>query len=169
MTMKNFTTATPLHQCARTKVGHDGFTYVELTIALALLTLSVAGTFPVLTQANTIAVTNRAHTCAEILVQNEIDAFLTAAPFYPQFSLIPAELVTGTTTQNNVAIYTDSSTGDVVVSGTLTRTVADLGLTQTTNSATQNLQITSETVTLNYTFRGKAYSVSMSTLRTSDS
>ena len=142
-----------------------------MMMALAILALVAASTFAAMTQANRFAVTNRVYTCAQTVVQNQIDTFLSVGPFYPQLNpaLVPTELATGTTTTNNVPIYTDTASGSAVIKGTLTRTVVDLGLTQTTNSVTDNLNTRRLTVTLAYTFGGKNYSIVMSTLRTSDS
>jgi type II secretory pathway pseudopilin PulG len=149
----------------------EAFTYTEMMMALGILALVAASTFAAMSQANRFAVANRVYTCAQILVQNQIDAFLSVGPFYPQYSpsIVPNELATGTTTTNNVPIYNDADSGGALVKGTLTRTVVDLGLTQTTNSATDNLNTRRLTVTLAYTFGGKNYSIVMSTLRASDS
>jgi hypothetical protein len=141
-----------------------------MMMALAILALIAASTFAAMSQANRFAITNRVYTCAQTIVQNQIDTFLSVGPFNPQLNpaLIPSELATGTTTTNNVSIYADTETAATVVSGTLTRTVVDLGLTQTTNSVTDNLNTRRLTVTLAYTFAGKNYSIVMSTLRSSD-
>jgi prepilin-type N-terminal cleavage/methylation domain-containing protein len=149
----------------------DAFTYTEMMMALAILALVAASTFAAMTQANRFAVTTRVYTCAQTLVQTQIDTFLSVGPFYPQLSppLVPAELAAGTTTTNNVPIYADTASGSTLVSGTMTRTVVDLGLTQTTNSVTDNLNTRRLTVTLAYTFLGKNYSIVMNTLRASDS
>jgi type II secretory pathway pseudopilin PulG len=147
----------------------DGFTYAEMMMALSILALVAASTFAAMSQANRFAITNRVYTCAQALVQNQIDTFLSVGPFNPQSDLIPAELATGTNTTNNIPIYADTASAATIVSGSMTRTVADLGLTQTTNSVTQNLYTRRLTVTLSYTFGGKSYSIVMSTLRASDS
>ena len=138
-------------------------------MALAILGLVAASTFAAMSQANRFAITNRVYTCAQTIVQNQIDTFLSVGPFDPQLSppLVPSELATGSTT-TSVPIYADTATAATVVGGTLTRTVVDLGLTQTTNSVTDNLNTRRLTVTLTYTFAGRNYSIVMSTLRSSD-
>lgn len=149
----------------------DAFTYAEMMMALAILALVAASTFAAMSRANRFATTNRVYTCAQTVVQNQIDSFLSVGPFNPQLNppLVPTELATGTTTTNNVQIYADTASGSTVVSGTLTRTVVDLGLSQTTNGSTDNLNTRRLTATLTYTFGGKNYSIVMSTLRASDS
>ncbi len=148
-----------------------GFTYVELMVATAILALVAGTVVTAMGQANNYAFSHRVYTCAQTLAQNEIDAFLSAAPFHPQLNppLVPPALVEGTTMNNNVQIYADPESGGSIVTGSMTRTVADLALTQTTNGVTQNLRTRRLTVTLNYTFGGKDHSVRMSTLRSSDS
>lgn len=65
-------------------------------------------------------------------------------------------------------IYQDPVTGTVLVTGTLTCTVIDVGATMTFVGTTKNLNIRKATVTVNYTFRGTPYVVSLDTLRTAD-
>jgi hypothetical protein len=128
---------------------------------------------------NSSAVANRIYTCAQTIAQNQIDAFLSAQPYSPRHiaddgtayprtatPLIPANLSVGTTT-STPTIYNDPS-GTLTITGTMSCVVADLGLNQTTNSITDSLDCRSLSVTLNYTFKGKAYSVALSTVRTSD-
>src|SRR5438552_4887597 len=159
------------HPFKRETPRQDAFTYAEMMMALAILALVAASTFAAMSRANRYAVTNRVYTCAHTLVQSQIDTFLSVGPFYPQLSppLVPTELATGTTTTTNVPIYADSASGSTVVDGTMTRTVVDLGLTQTTSGVTDDLHTRRLTVTLTYTFSGKNYSIVMSTLRASDS
>jgi hypothetical protein len=119
-------------------------------------------------QMNMSATSNRVYTCAETIAQNQIDGFLSAQPYSPQLSQIPTELVTGTTT-STVPIYTDPASGGTLsVSGTMTRVVEDLALTQLTNGKTDNLDARRINVTIDYTFKGRAYQVSLSSVRTSD-
>lgn len=151
--------------------AREAFTYTEIMVALAILALAASAAFASLTQANKFAVSHRVYTCAQTLAQNQIDAFLSAGPFYPQLNpaLIPPELIAGTATTAGITIYADSATNAAVVTGAMTRTVADLGLTQTTGGTTDPLHTRRLSVTLSYTFAGREYSVLMSTLRASDS
>ena len=80
-----------------------------MMMALSILALVAASTFAAMSQANRFAITNRVYTCAQTLVQNQIDTFLSVGPFYPQSDLIPAELATGTNTTNNIPIYADTA------------------------------------------------------------
>ena len=105
------------HPFMRETSRQDAFTYAEMMMALAILALVAASTFAAMSQANRFAITNRVYTCAQTLVQNQIDTFLSVGPFYPQFdpALVPTELAAGTTTTNNVPIYADTATAATVV------------------------------------------------------
>jgi type II secretory pathway pseudopilin PulG len=144
------------------------FTMIEVLVSFTMLGLIAAGTMWALTQSNAYASANRVHTCARTLVQNQIDAIETAESFDPQLGYVPTVLATGTSTQSNLTIYKDPLTNAVAATGTLTTTVADLGLTQTTNSVTSNLNVRRATVTLTYTYRNQSYAFTMCTLRSSD-
>ena len=106
----------------------------------------------------------RLFTGAQTVAQNQIDLMFCDSPYNPQKSQVPAELVPGTQTQNNIPIYTDPVTNDVVAAGTVTSTVVDTG----TSYGGYGLNVYSITVTVSYQFRGNSYQVTMSTLRTSD-
>src|SRR5437879_7810837 len=85
----------------------DGFTYAEMMMALSILALVAASTFAAMSQANRFAVTNSVYTCAQTLVQNQIDTFLSVGPFYPQFipPLVPTDRATGPNTSTNIPTY----------------------------------------------------------------
>jgi prepilin-type N-terminal cleavage/methylation domain-containing protein len=211
--------------------GQAAFTLIEVLISLGLLTLIAGSVSWALSQVNVSAASSRVYTCAEIIAQNEIDEFLSAAPYNPQFNQIPAALVTGTSNtpivtptnaDNSITIYAEPANwtyanaaartgatgfvaGDIgeiayqsdngtywrltattptwvsdnsllVIKSNLPtdtpagfiRTVTDLALNQTTNGVTQSLNARSLRVTLNYTFKGKAYTVTLNTIRVSD-
>jgi hypothetical protein len=65
-------------------------------------------------------------------------------------------------------IYTDPNTGQVLVKGTVTMTVTDLGATTTLEGTTTDLNIRRATATVSYKFRNTHYTVSMDTMRTAD-
>ena len=102
--------------------------------------------------------------------QNQIDLILSKEPFdvttTPQ--RIPTVLALGTTTTPNVFIYQDPVSGTVIVTGTMTTTVADVGSTMTFAGTTANLNMRKATVNVAYTFHNKSYNVSMDTIRTAD-
>jgi hypothetical protein len=115
------------------------------------------------------AALSRLQTGASTVAQNRIDLILSDGPFNPQKNQTPPVLTLGTDfigTQSNptVPIYTDPATGEVSVRGWMTSNVVN---TNTVLNG-QNLNIYRATVTIFYVFRGRNYSVAMSTLRSSD-
>jgi hypothetical protein len=119
-----------------------------------------------MTQMNVYATGARLYSEAIAKAEQQIDAILTKGPFDPTANpqLIPTELTSGT--KNGVLIYKDPVSGQTIVTGTMTTTVADTGLTGTVGSTATALNIWQATVTVAWNFRGKNYSVSLDTLRT---
>ena len=161
------------------------FTLVETMSSLGLLTLLTVSVTWAFSQMNSSASSNRVYSCAQMVAQNYVDAFLSAEPYnpqlppqspspaptpqLPQFSASPVCTMAAPQSCGpvTVTIYTDPA-GSLTVTGNLSLAVADLALTQTTNSVTQNLNARQLRVTLNYMFKGKAYSVVLNTIRVSD-
>ena len=65
-------------------------------------------------------------------------------------------------------IYRDPNTGEVLVRGTLTTNIAELGDTMTLDGITTALNTRRATVRVSYNFRNRDYFVAMDTLRTAD-
>ena len=62
----------------------DGFTLVEVLIAVSLLGLFSSGALWTLTQANRYAALSRLYTGAQMAAQNQIDLIMSKGPFNPQ-------------------------------------------------------------------------------------
>jgi prepilin-type N-terminal cleavage/methylation domain-containing protein len=148
--------------------GQHGFTLAETLIGLSMLAILGAGSLWTMNVINVYATGARLYSEATAKAEQQIDAILTQGPFDPTANpqLIPAALTLGTTTQNGVLIYTDPVTNQTIVTGTMTTTVADTGLTGSVGGTATNLNIWQATVTVAWTFRGKNYSVSLDTMRT---
>lgn len=84
-------------------------------------------------------------------------------PYYPYY-----RSGSGQPISKQAFIYQDPVSGKVVVTGTLTSTAIDTGMTMTFAGATNNLNVRRVTTTVNYSFRKKDYNVAMDTLRTAD-
>ena len=149
--------------------GNKGFTLLELLVALSLISIALSTTVGALSQINSIASVARNLTGATTVAQNQIDLLVSNSPFNPQKTnpdgtlQVPPEFTLGTHTTNNVPIYKDPASG-VVVSGTMRTVVTDV-------SATYNgfsIPMYQATVTITYNYRSRSYSVTMSTVRTSD-
>jgi hypothetical protein len=201
-------------------------------VSLGVVIVGAASAMWALSQMNFAAANSRIYTCAEILAQNEVDAFLSAEPYVPALGQVPAALAIvtnsntpmvlptnadgsitlyfepGTWTYPNAAARTgatgfvagdigkiayqsDTSTfwrltattptwvsdsSSLIIKSNLptgtppgfVRTVADLGLSQTTNGVTTSLYARRLSVTINYKFKGKPYSVALNSVRVSD-
>ncbi|MGH8092241.1 MAG: type II secretion system protein [Chthoniobacterales bacterium] len=145
------------------------FTLTEAAVAIALIGITMTAFVMAMSSLNRSASVTRNATGAAAVIQNQIDLILSDGPFNPQKTnadgtpQIPPELVVGTHVTTNVSIYQEPTTG-IVVSGTLTTTIVDMspvlnGITLSTYRAD---------VQVNYTYRNQTYSLTRSTLRTSD-
>jgi type II secretory pathway pseudopilin PulG len=131
-----------------------------------------------LMQLNNYAAVNRLYTAAQTLAQNQIDLILTKAPFDPANNSYPTPnvLQTGTyysdpsnpntvsATPVNVPIYTDPANNAQIVKGTIRTDVSSVNVS--INGV--NLNLRQATVTVQYNFHGKSYSVKMDTMRAPD-
>jgi prepilin-type N-terminal cleavage/methylation domain-containing protein len=144
----------------------DGFTLSEVLVASAVLVMVGATAIYALTLTNRQAVNSRVRAAAQSVVQDQIDQILTRGPFVPTNVPpdVPAVLKSGTTVTKDVPVFVDPETGKLVVSGTLTTTVADSGAAWKGNS----LSIVKAAVTLEYTQAGRAQTIVMNTMRAPD-
>lgn len=147
----------------------SGLTLVEVMVACAMITLTCTTFMFAFAQLNQMAMVSRLSTGAYAAVQSQIDHINTDSPFEPQAATpqIPVCLTSGTTT-TSVNVYQDPISNDTV-SGTMTTAVTPVTTSYTSGSTTENLYLYQATVTVSYTYRNRSYSVSFSTLRTSDS
>jgi type II secretory pathway pseudopilin PulG len=147
-----------------------GFTLVEAVVAISLIGVGVASTLGALTKFNSIADMSRNGTGACAAVLNQIDLIQSDGPFNPQktnnngTAQIPPELQLGTQTKAVVVYqYKDLANNNVViVPGTMTTVVTDL------NPGSTTVYMYKAAVTVTYNYLNRAYSFSMSTVRTSD-
>lgn len=147
----------------------SGVTLVEVMTSCGLLAVIAGSSVAGLLRMNHNAALSRLQTGACTVAQNRIDLILSDGPFNPQKSQVPPALVAGTQTIGTAAaptipIYTDPKTGIASVKGWMTSSVVDTG----TSFNGTNLNLYRATVTVSYRFRGRTYSVTMQTLRTSD-
>jgi prepilin-type N-terminal cleavage/methylation domain-containing protein len=118
----------------------------------------------------------------QLMTTSELDAlassgvsFPTAAPtatpatsssYYPYYPYY--RTASGAPIQKQAFVYQDPVTGSVLVTGTLTTTITDTGMTSSFINANTSLNTRQANVTVTYTFRGRNYTLSMDTLRTAD-
>lgn len=174
------------------------FTLVEILISLAVIGTLSGGAYIGFNSINAYSVSSRLYSEAQTAAQNQIDLILSREPFDVMVTpkKIPLELMTpteiaalspalGTSTPStsnvyypyyqlngllarDAFIYTDPNTGLVLVKGTVTTTVTDVGNTMTLEGITTNLNTRRATVTVTYTYRNTNYSVSMDSMRSAD-
>ena len=145
---------------------------------VSIIALVVGAVIFGLSQLNYYAAVNRLYTGAQTLAQNQIDLILTKAPFNPATSQYPTPNVlqigtyysdpTNPNTLYNsaqpVAIYTDPSTNNQIVTGSIKTVVTDSGV----SIGGTSLNLRQATVTVTYTYRNKTFTVQMNTMRASD-
>jgi len=151
-----------------TRFRRAAFTLAEVMVGLGLFGITAAAAVSGMLHMNNNAALSRLQTGASTVAQNQVDLCLSDSPFNPQKSQVPPSLTLGTTntgssTNPTVAVYTDPKTG-LQVRGWMVTEVADTGTTYLSN----NLNIYRITVTVNYRFRSRSYSVKMGTMRASD-
>ncbi len=153
----------------RVRRRQTGLTLVEVMISCAMICITCTTFMFVFTQLNQMAMISRLYTGAYAVAQNQIDLISTDSPFEPGATptpVIPTELTVGTTT-TPVTVYQDPVSNNSVA-GTMTTVVAPVNTSYTSGSTTETLYLYQATVTVSYTYRNRNYSVSFSTLRTSD-
>lgn len=129
-----------------------GFALMDVMAGLAVIAMVAGASLWALSQANRMAATNRNLTAAKAVAQSRIDEALSVS--YRPPTTIPSVLATGTTT-TNITVVPETPT----ITGTMATTVAVTDAT---------LNIRRVTVTVNYTYRSKAYSVALTTARAPD-
>jgi prepilin-type N-terminal cleavage/methylation domain-containing protein len=175
-----------------------GFTLVEIVIALAVLGTMAGGVYLGFNAINTYAVSSRLYSEAQTAAQNQIDLILSKEPFDVMVTptRVPLELMTSTelaalspalgsstpaTTSSyypyyssngrlarDAFIYTDPTTGNIIVKGIVQTEVTEVPSTETLEGITTGLNLRRATVTVSYTFRNTLYKVVMDTIRTAD-
>jgi len=150
------------------KYRRAAFTLAETMVALGLFGITSAAGVAAMLRMNNNAALSRLQTGASTVAQNQIDLCLSDSPFNPQKSQIPPELTVGSTSTGSMAnptvpVYTDPKSG-IQVMGWMVTDVVDTSTVY--NSIALNVY--QVTVTVNYKFKGRAYSVKMNTLRSSD-
>ena len=142
------------------------FTLVEVVFAGCMLAVFVASAVVAMTQVNRWATGARLRTLGLAVAQQRIDQAQTVP--WQLSGTRPVVLTAGTTTDNNLPLNNDdlnSANGlSSAVSGLDTQTNA----TRTTVVTDITARTVRITVTVNFTYRGRATCVSLNTLRTSD-
>lgn len=150
------------------RLRRAAFTLAEVMVALGIFGITSTAAVSAMLRMNNNAALSRLQTGASTVAQNQIDLCLSDSPFNPQKNQIPPELTVGTTSAGSssnptIAVYTDPKSG-MKVMGWMVTDVVD---TSTTLSGA-NLNVYKISVTVNYRFKGRTYTIKMGTVRASD-
>lgn len=146
--------------------AETAFTLTDVLMTSGILLLVGATALYALTLTNRNAVSARVKAAAQSVVQNQIDQILTRGPYVPTNVPpdVPTVLTNGTTVTKDVPVFVDPETGTLVVSGTLTTKIVDSGAAVNGTP----LYVLKAAVTLDYMLGGRAFSVTLNTLRAPD-
>ena len=148
-----------------------GFTLVEVVIAGGMLAILVAGSFIALTQINRWATSARLRTLALAVAQQRIDLLATTP--WQVATARPAVLTAGTATENNLPLNNDGFNSGTGLSSAFTNLDSEGISAATATRTTEVTNLTARTlrvaVTVTFTYRNRPHSVSLTTLRATDS
>ncbi|HEY3899125.1 MAG TPA: hypothetical protein VGM54_10955 [Chthoniobacter sp.] len=143
-----------------------GITLPEVIIAASVLALFIVGSVSAMAQINRWASVARMRTMALAEAQQKIDQILMTS--WSVLNATPAILTAGTTTESNLPLNYDTFNSESSLVSSFTTMDTAINLTRTTTIKSISTHQVSAVVTVSYSYRGKTYSVSMTTLRTTD-
>lgn len=138
------------------------FTLIEVLVSAVIVILIGLSVVPAMLLLNTNTMAARLTTMASLIALNQVALVSTDAPFSPPDGQIPVDLALGEQTAP-VIIYDDPN-WDHSVNGTMTTKVEAVE----NEAGAPPLHLRRVTVTVEYNFRNKDYSVVMHTIRASD-
>ena len=147
--------------------GAQAFTLVEVVFAGCLLALLVSSSVVAMTQVNRWATGARLRTLALAVAQQRIDLAQTAP--WQLAGTRPAILVAATTIENNLPLNNDAFNSATGLSSAFTALDTQVSAQRTTVATDITTRLVRLSVTVTYTYRNRPVSVSLSTLRCSDS
>ncbi len=150
----------------RRMLRRGGFTLIEIAVALAVISIFVAGAVLALVQMNRFATVSRLQTLALGLAQQRVDEILTT-----QWLLgtpRPTALEAVTRTDANLPLNNDAFNSRAGLSSLFSDLDVQVNATRISEIADVSPRQLRAVVTVTYNFRGRTYSFVMTTLRTSD-
>ena len=147
--------------------GAAAFTLVEVVFAGCLLAVLVSSSVVAMTQVNRWATGARLRTLALAVAQQRIDQAQTAP--WQLSGTRPAILVAAITTEMNLPLNNDAFNSATGLSSTFTALDTPVSAQRTTVAADVTTRLVRISVTVTYIYRNRPVSVSLNTLRSSDS
>lgn len=146
--------------------GSRGFTVLEAAVASAMLTALVAALALSLTQINRWANTARLKTLSLALAQQKIDEVLTTK--WLVRGTRPSVLTAGTVSENSLQLNNDALNSQTGLSSAFTALDTPVPATRTTVVTDLPPRSVRAVVTVSFTYRGRTYQTSLTTLRVTD-
>ena len=147
------------------KGGPAGLALVEVVIAGGILALFIAASVGAMTQINRWASAARLRTLALAVAQQRLDAVLTV-PWQVRGTR-PALLAAGTATENALPLN-DDSFNVAGLGSAFTSLGTPVVATRTTQITDVSARLARADVTVTYSYRNRPYTISLTTLRTTD-
>jgi type II secretory pathway pseudopilin PulG len=142
-----------------------GFTLVEVVIAGAMIAIFVIGAVVAMTQMNRFASASRLRTLALAAAQQRIDEVLTTAW---QINARPPVLAAGSRTEIDLPLNNDAFNSQNGLSSAFTALDLQVSATRVTEVRDLLPRRVRAVVSVSYTYRGRPYSVSLTTIRATD-
>ena len=159
--------AIPLESVKRLRRGTAGFTLVEVLIAGTLLAVLISGSVTALTQLNRWATAARLRTIAMAVAQQRIDLIETTP--WQVVGTRPALLTAGSVTENNVPLNNDDYNAATSLVSPYTTLDSQVMSTRTTVISDLTARTLRATVTVTFTYRNRPFTITLNTLRATDS
>lgn len=141
------------------------FTFVELMIVLGIFVIFSTGAVVAMTEVNRQASAARLRTLALGVAQQQIDEILTT-PWPTTFR--PPLLAAGTVTDGPLPLNNDATNNQTGLRSAFTNLDTEVPAIRVTEIVDLPPRYLRATVTVTYQFRGRPYSISLTTLRTTD-
>lgn len=145
------------------------FTVLEVSFAIAIFSYFAVASILGLVQFNRFASVARYRTLALSAAQQRMDQVMTTS--WSVLASVPAILTTGTTTETNLVLNSDPFNSEAALSSAYTTHDTQVSITSRTTAiatVSGNTRLRVATVTVNYTYCGRPYSLSLRGLRATD-
>lgn len=172
MAIAVFGTTAAMHQLIQTKMNTKklpkkaAFMLVELVIAAGILAFFVCASLVALTQLNKFAAVSRLRTLAMAIALQKADAIMTVP--WGVASATPLLLTAGTTTENSLPLDNDAFNAQAGLGSPFSGLDLQTAATRVTTISSLTARTVRAAITVSYDYRGKTYTVSLTTIRATD-